>query len=292
MDPGSVLILGSGGYVGSALTRHLRGQGFTVTGVDNGMRPGSVANPESARDYRDLTAAELAGYGAVVLVAGHSSVGACDREPAAAFANNVAGFADLVHKLQGQKLIFASSVSVYVQTGGRAVAEDEPLPEPVSLYDLHKRMIEQYAGVGYPNSYALRLGTMCGPSPNVRTDVLLNSLVWSAVTRRQIRVANRGCWRPLLGINDLCRAAAALIEQSVPPGRYNLASVNVTVGEVAEYVAARFGVPCVEVELPNRYDMAAATDKFTKATGVPFSDTVASLVEELAAFDHAIPVPA
>ena len=86
-----------------------------------------------------------------------------------------------------------------------------------------------------------------------------------------------------MGIPDLGRAVAALLERPAAPGAYNLASVNATVGEVADYVAGRFGVPCREVERPTLYDMAVSTAKFTATTGVRFADTIPGLVEELAA---------
>jgi hypothetical protein len=80
--------------------------------------------------------------------------------------------------------------------------------------------------------------------------------------------------------------------QLVEPGPYNLASENVTIGAVADFVAARFQVPCIEVDQPTRYDMAVSTDKFTHATGMAFTDTVASLVEELAMYYTQIPLSA
>lgn len=281
MDPRSVLILGAGGYVGSALAAYLRGRGWAVAGVDSGLRPGADTQPP--RDYRDLTADELAPFGGVVLLAGHSSVAACDRDPAGAFANNVCGFVDLVSRLRGQKLLFASSISVYVRTPGGPATEDTPLPAPVSHYDLHKQAIEHHARLAYPNSYALRFGTVCGPSPNTRWDLLLNSLVRSALTRGWVEVANRACRRPILGITDLCRAAEALLAGPAEPGPYNLASANLTIGPAAEAVAARFGVPCVEVERPTAYDIAVDTQKFARATGLAWADTVEGLVGELAA---------
>src|SRR5260370_19562991 len=162
----SVLILGASGYVGSALLAYLREQGFPVTGIDAGLRSATHIGPQPPRDFRDLTADELARFDAVVLLAGHSSVAACDREPRAAFANNVSAFVELVHKLRGQKLLFASSISIYVRTPGGPAVESQPLPPPVSFYDLHKQMIEQYPPIPYPNSYPLRLGTFCGPPPH------------------------------------------------------------------------------------------------------------------------------
>src|SRR5262249_45203428 len=153
---------------------------------------------------------------------------------------NVAGFVDLVHKLRGQKLIFASSISVYVNSNNCLASENDPLPDAVSLYDLHKQMIERYAAIEYPNHYALRFGTVCGPSPNLRTDLLLNSLVRCAVHEGRLQIANPGVHRPILGIFDLCRAIEALVTGRLPSGTYNLASTNVQVGEVANWLARRF----------------------------------------------------
>jgi nucleoside-diphosphate-sugar epimerase len=282
MDSNAVLILGGNGYLGSALARHLRTQGLRVVALDNGHRDGPVEPLCQRRDFRDLTAAELKEFGGLVLLAGYSSVAACDSQPCAAFAGNVSAFVDFVHKLQGQKLIFASSSSIYIDTGGKLADESASLPAPVSYYDLHKQLIEHYARIAYPNHFALRFGTVCGSSPRLRPDLLLNSLVRSALTRHQLDVANRQVHRPLLGINDLCRAITLVLTQSLEPGPYNLASVNVTIGEVADYVAARFAAPCHEKPCSTRYDMQISSDKFSHATGLRFLDTVENLVEQLA----------
>jgi nucleoside-diphosphate-sugar epimerase len=223
----------------------------------------------------------LSEFDSIILLAGHSSVPACDRFPTQSFFNNVSGFVDLIHKLRGQKLIFASSISIYVSSADYLAKECDPFPEAVSYYDLHKQMIERYATLAYPNSYALRFGTVCGPSPNLRKELLLNSMIWSALHKFQIEVANRPVHRPLLGIGDLCRAIETIISGSVPAGCYNLASCNVRIGDVADYIVQRFEVPCVEIERETKYDIQVSTRKFSEASGMEFQDDLASLVEAL-----------
>jgi nucleoside-diphosphate-sugar epimerase len=279
-----VLILGGQGYIGSAVAGHLQASCLLVRSVDLGLRGEHGPVPNSRRGYQDLAPAELEEYGSIVLLAGHSSVSACDRSPREAFANNVAGFVDLVHKLRGQKLIFASSISVYVDTAGMRATEAEPLPEPVSYYDLHKQTIERYASLAYPNSFALRFGTVSGVSPNIRSDLLLNSLVQSALTRGRIEVANRQVHRPLLGVRDLCRAIEAIVQRTVPSGCYNVASTNVQIGEVADYIAERFNVACREVTRPNNYDIQVDTDKLCASADFEFHDDVPALVNALESF--------
>jgi nucleoside-diphosphate-sugar epimerase len=286
-----VLLLGGQGYVGSALAVHLQRAGVPVRSVDLGLRgtPGRPFN--ECRPYQSLTADELAAFGSVVLLAGHSSVGACEQSPEEAFANNVAGFVDLVHKLRGQKLLFASSISVYVSTHGRAASESEPLPEPVCYYDLHKQLIERYATLAYPNSYALRFGTVCGPSPNLRPELLLNSLVRSARRNGCVQVANRPVSRPLLGIGDLCRAVQAILTGAVPPGCYNLASFNATIGAVADYVAGYFGANCQEITAETKYDIRVDTGKLRQASGLEFQDDLPGLVAALERSHAFLPEP-
>jgi nucleoside-diphosphate-sugar epimerase len=281
MGKARVLIAGGAGYIGSALAAHLQEAGLAVASVDIGLRGLFGSAPNQCRPYQSLTGAELEDYGSIILLAGHSSVPACDGAPVEAFHNNLAGFVGLVHKLQGQQLIFASSISVYVNTHGHAAAEADPLPNPVCYYDLHKQMLERYAALAYPNSYALRFGTICGPSPNLRNELLLNSLVHAAITTGTIQVANRAMSRPLLGINDLCRAVEVILTGAVPPGCYNLASVNAPIGAVADYVARYFDVPCTEVERPNRYDILVDTTKIRQATGLELRDDLPSLVLDL-----------
>lgn len=284
MESRPVLVIGGEGYVGSAVSLYLRNAGHSVRVIDLGWRGQVRMVSSERRSYQTLTEDELSPFGAVVFLAGHSSVSACNASPREAFANNVAGFAELVHKLQDQKLIFASSIAVYVNTRGRTVVESEPLPEAVSFYDLHKQAIESYARLAYANSYALRFGSVCGPSPNMRTELLLNSLVLSAVRTGNVKVANAQVNRPLLGLGDLCRAVEAVISQPVPPGRYNLASVNVRVGEVADLVARKLAATVEQVESPTCYDIRVDTRAFSQASGLKFRDDLENLIDALVDF--------
>lgn len=283
MPHDTVLVLGGQGYVGGALAAHLLARGFDVRSVDLGLRgtPGPAVN--DPRRYQDLSADELAAFGTVVVLAGHSTVGACAADPAGAFANNVAGFVDLVHKLRGQRLVYASSISVYVRTD-RPADEGAPLPDPATSYDLHKRAVERYARFAYPAAHGLRFGTVCGPAPNLRPETLLNSLVRSAVRDGRVEASNPRAHRPLLGVGDLCRAVEAVLTRPVPPGVYNLASTNGQIGDLAARVANRFGVPLAVTDGHTPYDVRVSAERFRRAAGFEFRDTVDWLVGALA--DH------
>lgn len=220
------LILGGCGYLGSRLYFHLGGD-KRVDSVDLEWRgkPEGIVNAK--RDYRGLTKAELEPYDVVILLAGHSTVPACDKEPRAAFENNVSGFIRLCGKLRpDQKFIYASS----------AVVAAGVTANPTT-YDLTKQWIEEWARQHMPNSWGLRFGTVGGPSPNIFLGTMVNGMTHSAMTKGIIDVRNPKVRRPILGITDLCRAFDTLIHGDVPPGVHNLCSVNSSVEEVAETVS-------------------------------------------------------
>jgi len=273
-----VLILGGRGYVGAALTPQLQTAGCHVDILD--AAPDATGTP--GRSYQNLTTAELKHWDNLLLLAGHTSVQACQQAPETAFANNVVAFRDLLTKLAGQRLLFASTVSVYGRTDARVMAEADALSPPLAAYDAHKQEIERLAAAHYPeHSYALRFGTVTGPSPALRGELLINSLVRTALTQGCVRVANRNKHRPVLGLPDLGRAVLYLLTHTVPPGSYNLASFNVRIGDAADYVARHFGVPCLDITQETPYDVRVSTTKWETVTGVSFQDTLESLVATL-----------
>lgn len=278
--PGPVLVLGGQGYIGGAIARHFGTSGYSYSLIDFISNPIQPALSGRMR-YQNVSAEVLAKYETVVLLAGHSTIAACVAEPVKSFENNVSGFVELIHKLRGQKFIFASSVGIYVDTAGRSANEDNPLPEPGEIYDLHKQEIERYAKFRYPNSYALRFGTVCGPSPNMRPTIL-NGMVQSAIRDGRVVASNANKHRAILGLGDLCRAVETIITGSVAPGVYNLASGNLRIGEAAEWIGKKFNVPVVQGDGSALYDIRVSTVKFCVEANFEFRDTAESLTDELA----------
>ncbi len=233
-----ILITGGCGYIGSALKPHLANQGHTVHTVD------ILHCPTVQADYRDLASSFYAQYSLIIHLAGHSSVAQCKQAPREAILNNLSGLIDLTGKLNGQPLLWASSSSVLSSEGG-------------NVYDQTKRIAEELLPELYPNAAALRFGTVCGVSPNMRWDLMLNKMVRDAITDEKVYMTNPQISRPILAIRDLCGAIEALT-RSFHAGRYNLASFNSTVQVMADTVAKM--VPAEVVRLPGvaSYDFVMA----------------------------------
>ena len=306
----NVCILGGAGYVGNALWHHLTEQGYAVTSYDLELF-GKPENQHNMKmDIRDLTESDLAHADVVVLLAGHSSVQMCQHNYHSAWANNVTNFMKLTALLNDtQKLIYASSSSVYGHWPHKYATEQGGLGNPVNPYDHTKQTIDAITETMYQhqirtgapvadpttlqcsNIYGLRFGTVNGYSQNLRTDVMINAMWHSAKKNKEVRVSNGDTRRSILGINDLCRAVHSIIEGKSKRGIYNLASFHSTSLEIGKTVANVLNVPCVEVETKpvsgnakmttKNYDFWVDTTKFEMDYDFEFKDSIASIVQEL-----------
>tara|TARA_B100001778_G_scaffold45558_1_gene33255 strand:+ start:356 stop:1270 length:915 start_codon:yes stop_codon:yes gene_type:complete len=278
------LIIGSGGYIGSRLMKEMQ-----ATGVDiNWFKKGS-----KDIDFKDLTRDYYSEYDNIVLLAGHSSVKMSEGGLNSCFNNNVRNFIDLIEKLDKQKLIYASSSSVYGSVGGKTVNEKYFGFEPYNQYDISKHTADLYAQKSDVEYYALRFGTVNGYSPFLRSDVMINAMVNSAINDGHIKLYIKDTMRPILGINDLCEAVRYILASGEDKrGLYNLASFNKTAEQIAYEVANVMGVQVQEFEADptqikntksqtKAYNFSISTLKFRKAFGFKFKDTVESLATEL-----------
>lgn len=236
------MIIGGVGYVGSALDRYLTDNLIAVDTLDAEER-GNRSNPGNVQGrYQDLEVGDLDEYDAVIWVAGRSSVKSATESPIRAFDDNLADLGTLTRKLTGQKFLWASSGSVLSKT-------------PASnIYDATKCAAELVMPHIYPNSYALRFGTVCGPAQNLRLDLMINKMVYDAETKHEITVANGHVQRPILGISDLCAAIHVLLDHYQVPGTYQLCSFTETVETIGRRVAKYLGVPLKYDETTVAYD--------------------------------------
>ncbi|KAJ1485105.1 hypothetical protein T484DRAFT_1794906 [Baffinella frigidus] len=57
---------------------------------------------------------------------------------------------------------------------------------PNNPYDLSKWTGDLYATHSKVEAYGLRLGTVCGGSPNLRSDVMLNAMTTDALSKKEV----------------------------------------------------------------------------------------------------------
>jgi len=258
-----ICIIGGCGYVGSRLYRHLE-KSHIVVSYDLELRGNPGGRRNIRKDYRNLN--DFRNFDAVILLAGHSSVSACVSDPFGAISNNLFGPIELAQKLDRQIFIYASSASVYSSSDGKRA----------NVYDFTKAACDEAMHLVHPRYYALRFGTVCGPSPNIRLDLMLNGMVNDAMTKGIVTVRNPNIRRPLLGLSDLCSAVDKCLRAEPSVGPHNLCSVNVTVGEVADAVSERLNVSIKTLPDTEAYNFSMQPE-----TWVGPKETLASMIDEL-----------
>jgi nucleoside-diphosphate-sugar epimerase len=205
----NILIIGGNGYVGTQLYNYL---GSSVNVIDTCWFGQSIEET-LVKDYKTMSKEFYSEYDTIILLAGHSSVKMSEAGSNSCFNNNVKNFIRLLEKLNDrQKFIYASSSSVYGSVGGRTVNEKYYGFEPYNQYDISKHTADLYAVKSELQYYGLRFGTVNGYSPVLRTDVMINAMVNSALRDKEIKLFIKDTMRPILGINDLCRGVDTIIK--------------------------------------------------------------------------------
>jgi nucleoside-diphosphate-sugar epimerase len=219
-----VLVDGDRGYIGAVLVPFLQSAGHEVVGLDVGWYDGcDFGTPSSdyeqrTGDIRDQRPEDLEGFDAVVHLAAISNDPIGHLHPGATYGVNAEGaihMARVAKEAGVGRFLFSSSCSLYGAGGDAPVAEDGHM-NPVTPYGESKVMAEQgispLADETFSPSY-LRNATAYGSSPRLRADIVVNNLTGTAFTQGEIRLQSDGTpWRPLVHVEDICRAFLAVLE--------------------------------------------------------------------------------
>lgn len=260
-----LLVAGGAGYIGSRLVPALRERGYDVDVADllwfGNQLPPDV--PVRQVDLFSLTEADLKGYEQVIFLGGLSNDPMAEYSPAQNFVANGAlpAYLAFIAKRAGvRRLIYASSCSVYGYTEDQLYTEDDPVTcsYPYGISKLQgERAALQLQDADF-SVISLRQGTVCGWSPRMRFDLIVNTMVKSALTAGTIVVNNPSIWRPLLDIRDTVSAFTRAVQASYRlSGVFNVASGNFTVGQVADMVKEeleKLGGQRVQLDIRNVQD--------------------------------------
>jgi nucleoside-diphosphate-sugar epimerase len=240
-----IVVAGGAGYIGSVLIPRLLHRGYDVCAYDllwfGNNLPAGVA--VQRRSVMDIQEADLKGVDAVVFIAGLSNDPMAEYSPAQNFVHNAScpSYLAYVSKRAGvRRFIHGGSCSVYGYTINELYDEDAPA---VSSYPYGISKLQgEFGCIQLADSkfsvIALRKGTVCGYSPRMRLDLVVNTMFKSALQDGVILVNNPSIWRPILTIKDAADAYVRAIEAAPEiSGIFNVASGNYTVGEISDYVS-------------------------------------------------------
>ncbi len=239
-----LLIAGGAGYIGSALIPKLLERGYEVSVVDLLWFGNHL--PEAVnvfqKDVMAITEEDLKGIDQVIFLAGLSNDPMAEYSPEKNFVFNAAAPAYLGYiakRAKVKRYIYAGSCSVYGYTVNKLYDEESPA---ISSYPYGISKLQgEWAVLQMMNEdfsvIAFRQGTVCGYSPRMRLDLVVNAMFQSALTKNTITVNNPAIWRPILSIEDAVTAYIRAIESHEDiSGVFNIASGNYTVGEIGDNV--------------------------------------------------------
>jgi nucleoside-diphosphate-sugar epimerase len=242
-----ILVAGGAGYVGAHLIPVLIEHGYNVDVIDllwfGNNLPARVKLIR--KDLMQCKEEDLNGYEQVIFLAGLSNDPMAEFDPSANFISNGAlpSYLAYVAKRAGVKrFIYASSCSVYGYTVNQLYDEESPVTcgYPYGISKLQgERGVLQLQDRDF-SVIALRKGTVCGYSPRMRMDLIVNTMFRAAMTQGLVTVNNASIWRPILDVRDAAAAYLRAIQADYSiSGVYNVASGNYTVGQVGDMVKDR-----------------------------------------------------
>lgn len=271
-----ILVLGGNGYIGSHLIPYLKQNGLNV----------SVFGKRND-DYNNLSKDFIKNYEYIVVLAGHSSVKMCEGDLKSSWNNNVRNFSSLIDKTtKNQKIIYASSSSVYGNNGGKIFTEEDFSLDFVNNYDLTKISLDlvanKYMTEHNRKIIGLRFGTVNGSSSIIRRDLMINSMVYSSLKTGKILVNNKHIDRPILSIKDLSRSIYTIINNNFISGVYNISSLNSNVDAISKAVQLKTGADIIDNgDYCGVYNFSTDTTKFINFYNFKFEETVMSIVDDV-----------
>ena len=236
-----VLVTGSAGFIGSALSIRLLDRGDEVIGVDNhndyydpALKEARLARHANHPNYRHIrisledreTIAELfedEQFDSVVNLAAQAGVRYSLEKPLAYIDTNLVGFSHILEGCRHNKvghLVYASSSSVYGLNTKQPFSTHEAADHPVSLYAATKKANELMAHT-YSHLYdlpttGLRLFTVYGPYD--RPDMALQKFTSAIMNDEPITVFNYGKHtRDFTYIDDIIEGIVRVLDRPAPP---------------------------------------------------------------------------
>jgi nucleoside-diphosphate-sugar epimerase len=196
------------------------------------------------RRFSAIPSRILADVDAVIHLAGLSNDPTAEYNPTANESINTGGTMALARqcKIAGiPRFIFASSCSVYYTMEPDDALRDEGYAvDPKAPYSQSKYEAERGLLAMADNDFCpviLRKGTVFGPSPRSRYDLVVNAFTKDAFQRRSLTVHAGGrMWRPMLHIDDAVDAYIACLgatEATIHGQVFNVLSDNYRVIDIA-----------------------------------------------------------
>lgn len=278
-----ILVTGGAGYLGSILCEVLLNEGYEVTVVDNLYYSSQrslfhlCSNTNFQFIYGDAgdpkLMTPLVSKADVIL-----PLAAIVGMPACAVNVNLAWYTnyDTIQMLNGiredKPVIFPTTNSGYGTQSGEVFCTEETPLEPISLYAQTKVNAEKIL-LETKNAITLRLATVFGMSPRMRSDLIVNDFTLKAVTDGNIIIYEKDYKRNFVHIRDVADCFVHCIKNynKMKGEAYNvgLDIANISKQDLAEEIKKQvpdFDITYKEVGTdPDQRNYIVSNEKLKKA---------------------------
>jgi len=290
------LITGGAGYLGSVLAEVLLDEGYSVTVFDSLMyKQTSLLHLCDNKNFKfvkgDVTnkkslLPQIINHDVIIPLAAIVGAPACDANKDLATAVNYEQIRFIVDNLrEDQKLVMPNTNSQY-GSSTEVITEQSPF-NPLSHYAITKCNAEEYI-MDWGNGICLRLATVFGSSPRMRTDLLVNDFVYKTITEGCLVLFQSKFKRNYIHVRDIAYTFVHCIENydKLNGGVFNvgLSDANLNKMELATKIKEYFPkLVIIENEFSTDIDnrnYIVSNDKL-EATGWKPRYTIEDGIEEL-----------
>jgi len=216
-----ILITGGAGYLGSVLTENLLKEGHSVTVLDNlSYNQLSLSGFFHNKffkfilgDVRDVSLLEkLVNQNDVIIpLAAIVGMPACKANPQAAIEINLNQVKNVIKFSSKDHRIILPNTNSQYGSSSEIITERSPF-KPLSLYaetkcDAEKALLDSGNGI------ALRLATVFGISYRMRMDLLVNDLVYKALTDGYLVLFESHFIRNYIHVRDVAKAFSFMVNK-------------------------------------------------------------------------------
>jgi nucleoside-diphosphate-sugar epimerase len=281
-----VCVTGSSGFVGSILVPKLLAEGHIVTGIDLEWFGRNLKRHENFEGLKvDFMALkDLSACDAIIHLAAVANDPGGDLDPVLTWETNALGtmrLADLAARSLVKQFIYASSGSVYGVNDAPQITEELPL-EPLTAYNKTK-MVAERCVLSYAHQMQVQIvrpATVCGWSPRMRLDTVINRHAFQALSKGKITVYGGEQMRPHIHIDDMCDLYCWLIAHPEKTGIFNAGFENYSVDTTARGIALQVGAEIEHLPANDPRSYRMNSDKLL-ATGFTPKYRVMDAVKDL-----------
>lgn len=294
----NILITGGAGYIGSILTPRLLALGHRVTVVDNFMykqtslldccHHSTLSIVRGDVRNADLLKPLVAKADVIIPLACLVGAPVCSQKPVEARTINLDAIKMLIDMSSpGQMILSPTTNSGYgIGEEGMYCTEETPM-RPVSLYGTLKVELEESL-LASGHAISLRLATVCGISPRMRLDLLVNDFTYRAVNDRFIVLFEAHFKRNYIHVQDVASAFVHAMGnfEAMKGQAYNvgLSEANLSKMELCLEIQKQVPEFCImESEIgkdPDQRNYIVSNDKIEK-TGFKPAVTIQAAIREL-----------